>query len=156
MEQWSGGRNKYVGRRGKKKLKQDQRVKRQRRTNEEERRAELRRRPALAKKAAKKIADVARFCEEGYVVSAHKKGTKPHSSHIFTVDGLVEKRERIYRYDEVTGRRIGVDLVPTKIRPWNEMHSRFLRKILRSAWMPEQPKHVLDSIIIATSENHGS
>lgn len=139
-----------MGRRGKRKQQEVKKVNKQRRTNEDERRAELRRRPALAKKAAAKIARIARFCEQGFVVSAHKKGTKPYSPHVFTADGLVEKRENHYRINPSTGRMQKIALEPMKIRPWAEMHSRFLRKILRSAWAPKEPKTVLDQLVVAT------
>lgn len=139
-----------MGRRGKKKRQEEKRVKKQRRTNEEERRQELRRRPALARRAEAKITAIARFCEQGFVISAHKKGTKPYSPHVFTKDGLVEKRQTSYRINAATGRMQKVEWEPMKIRPWAEMHSRFLRKILRSAWAPKEPKTVLDQLVVAT------
>lgn len=144
-----------MGRRGKKSRKQDQRVNKQRRTNEEKRRAELRRRPALAKKAKARISRIAAFCEEGCVVSAHKEGTKPYSPHMFCPSGLVQKLEKEYGRSPRTG-RWELQVTGYKIKPWEEMTSRFLRMVLRSAWVPKNPKTVLDQIIIATSENHGS
>lgn len=141
-----------MGHRGKKKHRQDQRVQKQRRINEEERREELQRRPSLAKKVRAKISAIARFCDEGYVVSAHKEGTKPYSPHIFTVDGLVQKLDNDWVYDPSSGRRLH-KVTGVVVLPWENLHSRFLRKILRSAWAPKVPKTVLDQIVVATSES---
>lgn len=138
-----------MGRRGKRRSKQDQRVQRQRRTNEEKRRGELRKRPRLAKRAKAKIDRIAAFCEQGKVVSAHKEGTKPYSPHVFTVDGLVQKLERDWIYDPVQYRAMH-KVVGVQVLPWSQMHSRFLRMILRSAWAPLEPKSVLDQMVIAT------
>lgn len=138
-----------MGRRGKKRRQEEQKVNKQRRTNEQKRRGELRKRPLLAKKAEAKIAAIARFCEEGYVVSAHKEGTKPYSPHVFTKDGLVQKLEWDWVYDPHYFRNMR-KVVGVQVQPWREMHSRFLRKILRSKWAPKTPKTVLDQIIIAT------
>ncbi|MGD9726291.1 MAG: hypothetical protein AB7L09_01445 [Nitrospira sp.] len=139
-----------MGRRGKIKRQEEKKVNKQRRVNAEERCEELRRRPILAKKAAAKIARISKFCDEGLVVSAHKKGTKAYSPHVFSVDGLVERRNFTYGINPQTGLFEKLFLEPTVVRPWEEMHSRLLRMILRSNWAPKTPKSVLDQIVVAT------
>jgi len=156
MEQWTGGRNKGMGRRGKKKQQQEKRVGKQRRTNEEERRDELMAREPLARRAKEKILYYEGFCKQGLVVSAWKESSRNYSPHMFTSEGLVLSKTKLNVSICVIGRptHTSYTTVDTiKVQPWSEMSTRFLRMILKSAWKPYEPKSILDQIVVATGRS---